>query len=299
MSNLKENFEKKLGKVVELTIKIQEHPGLNATTYQYEGVILPKYSPKSESFISDEKYIICDLISGNKTPFRVNNITDIKIKRCSKEIKSIVSEIYKLAKEEIKIKKQLHLLEQRKNDNKSSFLSSLDKIKEIEGAMDFQEFSQLIEEYLIKSVRNCKYVENDYGFKTLQIDDYAIRLFGGEYDDYDGLYLIQIEKSIDIEKYAHTSGYSFIHGGNSYYDSSDAYIDTEDSNYKAMLKQYERKNIKLNYNNLNARVENKSFFDIEEKGWLSYHHKIDIVFKEEVLPRKNNISKIVEIFTNK
>lgn len=299
MSNLKENFERNLGKVVELTIRIQEHAGLNAITYQYEGVVLPKYSPKSESFISNEKYLICDLISGKKTPFRIDNVSSIKVKRCSKEIKSIVSEIYKLTKEEIKIKKQLHLLEQKKNDNENSFLSSLDKIKEIEGAMDFQEFSQSIEEYLMKSVRNCRYVDSDYGFKALQIYDYAIRLFGGEYNDYDGLYLIQIEKSIDIEKYAHTSGYSFIHGGSSYYDSSDAYIDTEDENYKSMLKQYERKNIKLNYNNLNARIEDKSFFDIGEKGWLSYNHKIDIIFKEEVLPRKNNISKIVEIFANK
>lgn len=298
MENIKEDLNKKLGKFVSLTVE----ENVCGETYKvnYEGVILPKFCIDSDSFVSKNEYIIYNLISDKKTIFRADNIIDIKTKRCSAEIKSIISDIYKLSKEKIKIESNKYLIEQKERENKEKLLESINKIKEIEGAMTFWEFRDKIEEYLLKEIKGCKMVKSDYGnYSLLTIDNYTVSMFGGEDDDYDGLYLIKFEKEIDIDKYAHTSGYSFIHGeSNDYYDTKNLWIDTDDKGYNNLLKKYENANKKIINNSLDANIKEKSYFSLGDKGWLSYTHTIDIVFRKSLLPREKNISNVVDFFKN-
>lgn len=296
MNNIQENFRKKLGKFVSLTVEEKGYGLVNKVNY--EGVILPKFCPESDSFISESDYIICNLISGEKINFKKEDVIDLKTKKCSKEIKDIIANIYKLSKEKIKIESNKYLIKQKEEENKKKFMESINKIKEIEGAMTFWDFRGKIEELLLKEIRGCKLIKDDYGYTSLTIDDYKVSMFGGEDDDYEGLFLIKLDKKIYIEKYAHVSGYSFIHGGDSCYDTCNIYIDIEDNNYKSMLEKYKNDNKIVNATSLKAIVDEKSYFSIEDKGWLSYTHKIDIVLKETLLPREKNINKVVEIFKN-
>lgn len=295
---IKEDLNKKLGKFITLTL--EENICGNTYTTKYEGVLLPKFCKDSSSFVSENEYIIYNFISDKKISFRKDSVLSITTNRCSKEIKSIISDIYKLTKEKIKLEGNKYLLEKKKRDNKDKLLESINKIRNVEGAMTFWEFRDKIEEYLLKEIKGCKMVKSDYGnYSLLTIDNYTVYMFGGEDDDYDGLYLIKFEKEIDIDKYAHTCGYPFIKGeSNDYYDTNNLWIDTDDEGYNSLLKKYENTNKKIVNNSLDANIKEKSYFSLGDKGWLSYTHTIDIVFKKALLPRAKNISNVVDFFKN-